>query len=70
MGHLPIHRGRSAAAFVLLAAVLDGCVMVPAQRGYGGSGGYRSAPVYAGDQDDYVAVAPPPARYEVIGVAP
>jgi hypothetical protein len=69
MGHLPIHRGRLAllAAF---AAALGGCVVVPAHRGYGGYGGYRSEPVYSGDRDEYVAAAPPPVQYEVVGVAP
>ncbi len=73
MSHLPIHRGRSAALLVTLAAVLGGCVVVPAHRGYGGNGGYgghRSEPVYSGGQDDYVASAPPPVQYEVVGLAP
>jgi WXXGXW repeat (2 copies) len=71
MGHLPIPRGRSAvsraALFIVLAATLSACIVVPAQRGYGG---YRSEPVYGGGPDDYVAAAPPPVQYEVVGVAP
>ena len=59
-----------AATLVALAAALGGCIVVPAHRGYGGQGGYRSEPVYSGGQDDYVAVAPPPVQYEVVGVAP
>jgi hypothetical protein len=69
MGHLPIHRGRLA-LLVACAAALGGCVVVPAQRGYGGYGGQRGEPVYSGGQDDYVGAAPPPVQYEVVGVAP
>jgi WXXGXW repeat (2 copies) len=66
MGHLPIPR-RRLALLAAFAAALGGCVVVPAHRAYGG---YRSEPVYSGDRDDYVAVAPPPVQYEVVGVAP
>ncbi len=71
MGQLSIAlqrpRAARAAALVALATALGGCIVVPAHRGYGG---YRSEPVYSGSQDDYVAVAPPPVQYEVVGVAP
>jgi WXXGXW repeat (2 copies) len=75
MGHLRTALQPSsalrAATLVALAATLGGCVVVPAHRGYGGGqGGYRSEPVYSGGQEDYVAVAPPPVQYEVVGVAP
>ncbi len=50
-----------------LAAALGGCVVVPAHRGYGGP---PPGPVYSGNPDDGVYVAPPPVQYEVVGVAP
>ena len=59
-----------AALFIALAAALGGCVVVPAHRGYGEPGGYRSGPVYGGGSEDGVYAAPPQAQYEVVGVAP
>jgi hypothetical protein len=54
-------------ALLALTATLGGCVVVPAHRGYGS---YPPGPGYSDGADDWVAVAPPPVQYEVVGVAP
>ena len=47
------------AGAVLSAALLGGCIVVPAGRPYAGGGG-----------GDYVTEAPPAPQVEVVGVAP